>query len=142
MMDSFFSTEEFYECGKQFSKSISKELRNNMLKKKLERKDHVNENNTEDESTDKEKILFNMLRLPGFENSTLELVNIISNGNMILVYNLGNSYRIFFAQSKTITNSLIDYIDFMINTGILWDDENSKNILISMLNDAGCWEKH
>ena len=121
-IDSYLHDECFYECSKHLSKSIPIELRRTMLEKLI------------DWSADEKAKPF-MLRLPGFQNSALYLVNIFSGGQIILFYSFENSYHIFTADDKDIADSIISYIHSMLRCGILRSKDDSVEIMRQKLTE-------
>lgn len=119
-LDSYLYDEEFYEISRHLTKTIPIELRRKLL-----------QNFVEMSKTD--NVIPYMLRLPGFQDSPLYMVNIWKDGRMILMYDFDDRYHIFTAFDKGIADSVIDYIQAMQKCGILRSKEESVQIIQNML---------
>ena len=115
-IDIFLNCENFCEFGEHLSKPVPAELRRKMLEK-------VTDQSETDESVP------NILRLPGFQNSSLYFINIITDGQMIFFYNFNDGYHIFTAYDKDIADSIVSYINSMRKCGIIRSKEDSVNII-------------
>lgn len=121
-LDSYLYSEEFYEISRHLTKTIPIELRRKLLWNFVERS----------ESGD---FIPNMLRLPGFQDSALFLVNICQDGRMLLMYDFDDKYYIFTAFNKDIADSIISYIQAMQKCGILRSKEESVQIIRNKLSE-------
>lgn len=119
-LDSYLYGEEFYEISRHLTKTIPIELRRKLL-----------QNFVEISKTD--AVVPYMLRLQGFQESSLYMVNIWKDGRMLLMYDFDDKYYIFTAFDKDIADSVIDYIQAMKKCGILRSKEESVQIIRNML---------
>ena len=114
--DIFLNKEDFCELTPHLTKPLPHDLRRSLLQRLAG-------------LADAGEIHPHMLRTPSFLDSPLHLVNIWTDGHIILLYDLGDRYRIFTAFEPGIADSLIKIIQSMRKCSVLRTTEETTDIL-------------
>lgn len=109
----YLDKEEWYEAGKHYSKSFPKKLRRLGVKSMVENCSNVNGS----------EILG--LRIPGFDKTSYIGLNILSTGQLILLYDFDKKSAVIMANDRTLTDSLIAYINELRKYKLIGSSEES-----------------
>lgn len=123
-MREFFEAEEYYEFNKQVSQPISLQLRKKCFRQLI---GHAEK---------EERLEPNMMLSAFLDHSCIHAINIWSDGRMIIMLNLENAYRILVLKESSLAASLISYLNFLKESGLVLSKEDT----LKMMHSA--WEKY
>lgn len=119
----YLDNDEWYELGRHFSKSISKDFRRQMVKSSMNYA-KVSQNSR-----------LHALKIPGFNNNAFIGVNIWTSGYMIFLYDFDEKPVVITAKDRGIAGSMISYIKKLHKHGIIASQEETASYIDKLLTE-------
>lgn len=122
-IDEYFQMEEFYEFSKQITTSIAKTKRKEFFVKLITFSEKFQEMAPE------------LMCEPLFLESNIRVVNVWSNGMMLIIFQFEEAYRIVVLQEKSISNAFWEYFRKLKEEGIVLSKTKTLEIMKRKLDE-------
>lgn len=122
-MDEYFRMEEFYEFSKQITTSIDKTKRKEFFVKLITFSEMFQE------------MVPELMREPLFLESNIRVINVWSNGMMLIVFQFEETYRVVVLQEKSISNAFWGYFRKLKEDGVVLSKTKTLEIMKKKLHE-------
>ena len=119
----YLDNEEWYELGRHFSKSISKDFRRRMVRSSIEY------------ARSSPNYRSFAIKLPGFNSNAFLGMNVWTSGYMIFLYDFEDRSVVITAKDKGIAGSIVSYIRILQKHGLIASKEETESYVDSVLNE-------
>lgn len=122
-LQEYLDSEEYYEIGSHLSEPLTKDFRLDALNKMMSY------------SAVSDNYVPMIVRLPIFDKTNLDLINMWSDGKMIGLFNFKDSFSILLLNEASIVSSFLDYYRMLIKCGLVRTKEDTLELMQKRIDE-------